>query len=186
MIVLRDLARIPRRLDIPIVHESYERKKLLEDRPKKMPTEHEISVAAHAVAFASCTLRIEEYMREIYPDEVAQIVAEDNDQVRKMLKGVHEGFRYPERMPGIQLNNILPLRKIRGSVHFANKDESGPLQLADLCAFIIRGRLAQKHPRNGRLYNRIKPMMFRFATENENYHGPTITTWPPYVARVYE
>ncbi len=123
-------------------------------------------------------------MRKFYSAEVAQIVAEDNDQARKMLKQVHEGFRYLERAPGIIPNNILPLRHIRGSVHFANKDESGPLQLADLCAFVIRGRLSQ-HPRNGRLYNRLKSMMIRFAVEGENYYGPTITARPPYVAKEF-
>lgn len=140
--ILRDLARIPRKLDIPIVHEAYERKKLLEENPvppgQDPPTAHEISVGAHAITFSSCTMRIEQYMRAYFPDEVAQIVAEDNDQARKMLKGVHEVLRFPERSTGLWENNFLPLQRIRGSVHFADKNESGPLQLADLCAFVIR------------------------------------------------
>jgi Protein of unknown function (DUF3800) len=183
LLILRDLARVPRRLDIPIVHEAYERKKLLEGiKPEdKQPTEHEISVGAHACAFAACTLRIEEYMGACFPSEVAQLVAENNDQSRKMIKDVHASFRFPERTPGIIPNNRLPLRHIRGSVHFADKDESAPLQLADLCAFIIRGRLANKHHHNARLYNRLKSMMFMYADADENYYGPTITTWPPYV-----
>jgi hypothetical protein len=184
LLILRDLARVPRKLDVPIVHEAFESQKIIEESDKQ-PTAHEASVAAHAVAFASCTLRIEQYMRELFPNEVAQIVAEDNAQVRRMLKDVHAAFRYPERAPGIHQNDILPLRKIRGSVHFANKDESAPLQLADLCAFIIRGRLS-KHPHNWRLYNRIKSMMLKYADTDENYHGPTITARSPYVAMVYE
>ncbi len=187
LLILRDLARLPRRLDIPIVHEAFKRKALLDDHPpeKEVPSAHEVSVAAHAVAFASCTLRIEQFMRAYYPLEVAQIVAEDNDQVRKMLKGVHDGFRFPEKSPGIWPNNILPLRSIRGSVHFASKDKSGPLQLADLCAFVIRGYLSG-HPRSGRLYNRLKSMMFMSARKDENYCGPKITAHPPYVAAEYE
>jgi hypothetical protein len=100
LLILRDLARIPRRLDIPIVHESYERKKLLEDHPnpQHIATAHEISVAAHAVTFASCILRIEQYMREFYPTEVAQIVAEDNDQARKMLKGCMKVLGIPKEL----------------------------------------------------------------------------------------
>jgi hypothetical protein len=183
LLILRDLARVPRRLDIPIVHEAYKRSDLQDDvKPgDKHPTEHEISIAAHACAFAACTLRIEDYMRACFPSEVAQLVAEDNDQSRKMIKDVHAAFRFPEKVSGIIPNNQLPLKHIRGSVHFADKDESAPLQLADLCAFIIRGRLANKHHHNARLYNRLKAMMFMYADGDENYYGPTITTWPPYV-----
>jgi hypothetical protein len=82
-------------------------------------------------------------------------------------------------------NNRLPLKHIRTSIHFADKTESAPLQLADLCAFLIRGRLARRpqHERlNSRLYGRLKSMMVMFASGDENYYGPIITARPPYVA----
>ena len=185
LLILRDLARIPRKLDIPIVHESYERKQLLVENPNMKLTAHEESIAVHSVAFAACELRIEEYMRACFPSEVAQIVAEDNDQARKMIKQVHAGFRKSGALAIRYPDNILPLRHIRGSVHFADKDESAPLQIADLCAFIIRGHLSGKHPLNARLYRRVRPMMMRFADQEGNYCGPTITAQPPYAAKVY-
>ena len=161
--ILRDLARVPRKLDIPIVYEAVERATFgpTEEQKKNNPepTEFEIATAIHSVAFCACTVRIEEVMRAKWPKEVAQMVAEDNDQVRSMLKGTHEIFRDPSKADGQLIpHNVLPLKKIRGSVHFASKTESKPLQLADLCAFVIRGHLA-KHPKNAPIYRRIRSKM---------------------------
>lgn len=185
--ILRDLARIPRKLGIPIVYEAIERAKLrLADseeakRAGRPPTPFEESVAAHAIAFMACTLRIEQAMRARWPNEIAQMVAEDNDQARTLVKGTHEIFRDPSKADGkIIPNNILPIRKIRGSVHFASKAESGPLQLADLCAFVIRGHCAG-HRHNGPLYDRIRLMVLT-RPEADIYRGPEITVCPPYVS----
>ncbi len=183
--ILHDLARVPRRLGIPIVYEAVERAKLdLSEEAKREgrdPTPSEHSIAAHAIAFCACTLRIEQLMRAMWPDEVAQMVAEDNDQVRALVKGAHENFRDPSKADGrIIPNTILPLRKIRGSVHFANKPESKPLQLADLCAFVIRGHLA-RHPHNPSFYQRIRSMMLTIP-DDEVYRGPDVTVSPPYVS----
>jgi hypothetical protein len=179
--ILRDLAEVPKKLDIPIIYEALERAKLdLANSPEaaragRPPTSFEESVAAHAIVFCSCTLRIEQMMREVWPEEVAQMVAEDNDQVRALVKGTHEHFRDPSRIDGqITPTDMLPLKKIRGSVHFANKMESKPLQLADLCAFVIRGHLAS-HPQSGPLFAQIKPMMMLWPNYNKDYKGPMIT-----------
>jgi hypothetical protein len=127
--ILRDLARVPRKLGLHIVYEALERDKLRLEEANRPPTNHELSVGAHAIAFCSCTLRIEQLMRSVWPREVAQIVAEDNDQVRVLVRGAVDAFRHPARVEGLIPNKILPLKKIRGSVHFASKSESKPLQL---------------------------------------------------------
>jgi Protein of unknown function (DUF3800) len=179
--ILRDLARIPKKLDISIVHEKLERAVFSKDTLEKnsSATTHEINVGAHAIAFTACTLRIEQLMRIKWKHEVAQMFAEDNDQVRQIVKGVHSILRNPSQEEGKLIpNNILPLIKIRGSVHFATKSESAPLQLADLCAFIIRGHL-NRHKDNGPLYEKIKPMLLLLPPD-EVYVGPLITASPPY------
>ena len=82
-----------------------------------------------------------------------------NDQARTMIKRSHEVIRHP-RWP--EQNNIgissLPLTRIRGSVQFATKSESGPLQLADACAFFIRGHLSG-HPDAYQFYKKLRPWM---------------------------
>jgi hypothetical protein len=170
--ILHDLARLPGKLDIPIVWEAVERSKFdLIDEVRKAgrePTPFEILVAVHSLAFCACTLRIEQFMRAIWKDEVAQMVVEDNDQVRTFLKSTHEVFRDPSKAEQRLLpNNILPLRKVRGSLHFASKAESGPLQLADICAFIIRGHLA-RHPHNPPLYKRVKRKLLMLPGSEES------------------
>lgn len=151
------------------------------EREGRDPTPSEHSIAAHAVAFCACTLRIEQLMRLKWRNEVAQLVAEDNDQVRALVKGAHENFRDPSKADGkIIPNTVLPFRKIRGSVHFTSKAESPPLQLADVCAFIIRGHLA-RHPHNKAFYDRLKPMMLILPLD-ETPPAMKFLASPPYVS----
>lgn len=178
--ILRDLTRIPRKLDLPIVHMAMRRSEIKFDTEPK--SAHDFIVSSHALVFSACTLEIETYMRMLYPSEVAQLVAEDNADARAAMKGVHALFIDPRRADPkepIVPNNILPLRHIRGSVHFADKNESGPLQLADLCAFLIRGHLSG-HPHNAPFYNRLRSMMLKWPA-GERHMSPPFTVSPPYV-----
>ena len=53
---------------------------------------------------------------------------------------------------------MLPLQRIRGSVQFADKGESRPLQIADMCAFFIRAHL-RRHPEAEQFYEKLKRWM---------------------------
>jgi hypothetical protein len=185
--ILHDLARIPCRFDIPIVYHTVERSKFVPtakeiERAGREPTDFERHVAVHAEAFCITILRTEEIMRVKWSSEVAQLVAEDNDQVRSLVRGTQEIFLDPSKADGPLHENakiLLPLRNIRGPVHFANKSESKPLQLADVCAFIIRGHEAD-HPHNRPLYRRIQRSL-ALISFNDFYSGPEIGAAPPYV-----
>jgi hypothetical protein len=178
--ILHDLARIPCRFDIPIVYFGFERSKFVPTeaelkRAGRGPTDFERHVAVHASAFCTTILRTEEIMRMKWASEVAQLVAEDNDQVRSLVRETQQIFLAPSKADGPLHENakiILPLRKIRGSVHFAKKSESLPLQLADLCAFIIRGHLAG-HPQNAPLYRRIRRALALIPVQDA-YRGPQL------------
>ena len=50
------------------------------------------------------------------------------------------------------------LQRIRGPVHYAYKEESRPLQLADTCAFFIRGNLCG-HWRAEQFYRELEYKM---------------------------
>jgi hypothetical protein len=180
--ILHDLCRVPKKLDIPVVHFAADRSELVLSREGgKEATRQDKNIVIHSIAFSGCVLHVEKIMRLKWPNEVAQLVAEDNGDVRKFLKDVHEILRYPFRERNdekIIPNDILPLDRVRSSIHFAEKPESESLQLADVCAFVIRGHL-RRHPHIGPLYQKIKSMML-LIPEEEVYSGPVITASPPY------
>jgi hypothetical protein len=159
--ILHDLVRIPAQHQVPIVFYALERSRVQFDGiDYSKVSAHEMSVAVHGMTFTGCTLRIEQHMLEVWPNEIAQLVAEDNDQARVIIKRSHEVIRHPKWMEqnNIELHGLLPLTKIRNAVHFASKAESSLLQLADVCAFFIRGILSGRknaHP----FYKKLRKWM---------------------------
>jgi hypothetical protein len=125
-------------------------------------------IAYHAIAFANCFLRVEKFAREIFPDEIVQIVAEDNADARHTIKGVVQIIRTPARVRilGLDKAGVLPLERIHGPVLFAEKNESRPLQLADACAFLIRRRYYRHDEQSARFYDKLKPWMLMLPNED--------------------
>jgi Protein of unknown function (DUF3800) len=158
--ILEDLCKIPSLLDIPIIF-AFRNKLEIEfpDNIKPLSKQDSI-ILSHAHVFMLCTLAIEENTRNVWPGEIVQLVAEDNGQSRAAIKQSHDLLRNSHRMRlPPEAIELLPLKKIRGAVHFAEKRESKPLQLADVCAFIIRRRLAKNDIRCSQFYDLLKPMM---------------------------
>ena len=88
------------------------------------------------------------------PTEIADITAEDNTQTKNtvkmmhdVLRGIHPAYahwmneRSESMKPG---SNFFPFRRLRDSVNFQGKSETFFLQLADVCAWIIRLYLEEK------------------------------------------
>jgi hypothetical protein len=174
--ILGDLAEIPDKLEIPILFAFANKERLLQPHMQQLETEHERATAAHAMVFASCLITAEEHMRMIWPDEVAQIIAEDNRDARATIKGVHLLLRNPAALirANIAQPGILPLRNVRGPVLFAEKSESRALQLADFCTFIIRRRLVRHDFRSARFYDKLKHWMIMVPRGDE----PTRPLYP--------
>jgi len=138
--ILADLADMPRELEVPVIYGSAEKATIPFDDTM---TEHQKALGAHLKAFINCLLDAEVYMRLVWPTEIAQVVAEDHQAARPILRDTYQSLRHksaPEhhRVPN---NPYIPLRSVRGAMHFVQKDESRPMQLADACAYIIRGFL---------------------------------------------
>jgi hypothetical protein len=173
--ILDDLALIPSKFEIPIVYETFRKKQLDLSAYVKTPSKREVAIMTHATAFSHCALRIEEFMREVWQGEIAQLVVEDNGQARAAIKQFYEFLKHPERLSdlGEVPSRFLPLKRIRGAVHFAEKTESKPLQLADFCTFMIRRRLTKHDVRCARFYDKIRPMMLFYPRSD----GPQ-ARWP--------
>jgi hypothetical protein len=157
--MLQDLIDVPRKFDLPVAFGFVERKNFPAFELKAKPTAQDLDFGAHAVAFLEACLTIESVMRRCFPQENCLIIAEDRPEVRQHLKHVHQFCRNEEalRKAGI-ITDLLPFRQIRDTLHFAAKSESRHLQLADACAFFMRGHLARtKHV--DPFYTSLKPQM---------------------------
>lgn len=116
-------------------------------------------------------------MRMVWPQEIAQIVAENNEESKKAIKETYSNLRRRDAQRHFNTNDqTMPLRNIRGAVHFVEKDESRPMQLADACAYVIRGFLSG-NPRCLPFYLSLRELML--LTPNKDQFGqPPVTAWP--------
>jgi hypothetical protein len=153
--ILKRLLIIPAKFLLPIVYGFHDKNSLAEFNKTHSRFPMRVSAAHHAFAYSFCALAVESYMRDsAEPREVASLVVENNDNACKFIKSTHSllrgrnlgrgsdagAFSYFKEIAG----DCVPIRKIKGAVHFASKDEELLLQVADVCAFIIRRFLEGK------------------------------------------
>jgi hypothetical protein len=125
------------------------------------------------IAFVNATQLIENFFRKSHPDESTLIIAEDRPQVRKVLKRVQHIFQGRDKVPVpdavLAKFKEVPFKHIRDTLHFAAKADSRLLQVADICAFVIRGAAAsysKDHPdrplKNAALFALLAPALLDF------------------------
>ena len=156
--ILHDLVEIPEQFDVPVVFGYCPRDELITAPPDFTVDERARDAVVHSIAFFECARVVEKIMRELWPDEVALLIAEDRPAVRDTVRDLHSWMRGGKAHGYGAAADYLPLSHIRDTVHWAGKMQSRHLQLADICAFVIRGHLA-KHPHNPPLYSKLRPMM---------------------------
>jgi hypothetical protein len=164
--ILTALADVPRQFDIPICWGSTDRKtvpELISGSASSVLIEQ----ISHGHAFFKFVVQVETVMRAVANQEVAMLIAEDRSLVRKMLKVAHSILRgradpafqafLPEMLDGDSgiFKFVLPLERIVETVHFADKRESSLLQIADLCAFVIK-RNIMKATHSEQLFSAIQ------------------------------
>jgi hypothetical protein len=168
--ILDELIAIPERLDLAIVYGSVERSALAEKHPDMNAANQMVN--AHLIAFSICSYAIELYMRHVAPDEVACIIMENNDQVRHPIKHMQQFNRDPTNSELLTSLNFgeLVLSHVVDTVHFAEKTESSPLQVADSCAFAIKRHL-MKTPESDRFYKPLVRKMVIGPKEESQFSG---------------
>ena len=164
--ILHDLVEIPQKLDIPVVFGHCPRDERITVPSDFTMDEKHRDVVVHSIAFFECAKVVEKLMREFWPDEVALLIAEDRPEVRDTVRYVHSWMRSGKALGHRDAGEYLPLSHIRDTVHWAGKRQSRHLQLADICAFVIRGHL-DEHPRNPPLYSKLRPMMAVYPKTDE-------------------
>jgi hypothetical protein len=150
---LRALANLPKKFWIPVVfgHLNKERysnrtSEHFTARYRENNRAHVIDIAEHRNAFALAEIAIERQMRRFPRDEICMLIAEDTDRVKRAVKNAHTMLRDPRAIVGTEFESVpeFPLKKIVDVPYFAEKAESPPLQLADLCAYLIMRRLLRR------------------------------------------
>jgi len=163
------LVAIPKRFELPVVSQFCVRSEFQERFPHFGVAD--VNLGITAIAFSACEMEAEELMRVTYQDEVAQIIAEDNEHARKLIREAHNSYRdasHPKWEGGTFETDIIPFRHIHNGVLFAAKAESPALQVADMCAFFIRARLRrQRH--SDPYFEQLKPWMFKLPKGETPY-----------------
>jgi hypothetical protein len=141
--ILEKLVSLPRKLSMPIILGLSKA-----DGPKSKGQ----AMMEHILAYGWCIIAANDFMNAMVDkNEVATVVAENNNEARKHLKKLHNNFANPDTDPAMPaiLRAKLPISRIIDTVFFANKDEAALLQIADVCAFCIQ-RYAQRKPSSDR------------------------------------
>jgi Protein of unknown function (DUF3800) len=171
--ILDELADIPRHFNLPVFHCSIDRVAASAHFGEPCGTPA-FERAAHAYAYFYCSLQVETFLRTAAPDEVALMIAEDREQVRRMLKYAHNINRgrikeaafvhevIKEGKDPILSDNSFPFDHVIESIQFAQKSDSSLLQIADICAFAIK-RWIMRKPHAERLF---APISRNFIYQN--------------------
>jgi hypothetical protein len=139
--ILMDLVNIIPEIRLPLVCGRWSRKLELENpgRLKK----HDQEKLMHCLAFLDACTTIELYMRQVAQDEITILVAEHNGEIVKTSKETFVVMQGEELLTEPAFRQMLPLQKIKDTIHFATKNESKCLQIADLCTFFSKKRLVK-------------------------------------------
>ena len=143
--ILDELVSIPAKFDLPLIC-GFVRKCEFRERLRvhNLTLPRSLAVNAQAVAFTISALAANSWMEvKSERDEVALLIAEDNKEARAAMKSMINFNRDPANMHLLDESShrYLPLTRIVDTAHFAEKLDSSPLQIADVCAFSIMRRL---------------------------------------------
>jgi hypothetical protein len=167
--IVREIAAIPGEFGLPVVFGQCTKAGIPKIKPETKADREIAEAAPHISAQWECSMWIEHWMRAHAPDEIAHLVHEDHSRSKKSLKWFHNIARDPQLgsaiFPGLlstspTLSKILPFRKIKGPIYYADKYEERLLQVADTCAFVISRHLAG-HPDISDVFAVLEPQIWR-------------------------
>ena len=148
--ILDDLAAIIRDLQLPVVAGSYKKDTFGIGILAPHETHRGRARVIQNVSVLDCLLWTDRWLARFAPDELATVIHEDGTDAKTVIKLAVRLLRSEHQL---KLNNLedaarefgLPLKRIIDTVHFAEKADARPLQLADICAFILGRALQEKH-----------------------------------------
>jgi hypothetical protein len=190
--LLTEVASIPRRFGLPICYSLYRRDSMPKEVYESVASKP-VQLAAHEfdhlLAFSTCAASADRYMRtNTLEHEVATLIAEDVDRMRRYLKTSLNLLRQqtahllPEHIrhdvTDITTRKIengveIAVSRIIDCVHFAAKRDAPLLQLADAAAFVIRRWVT-----NGSRGDELMNALLRLRPPIDDFSGPSsFGTW---------
>ena len=136
--VLLELANLIEDMGLPVVFGSYQKDSFGGGRSQD-GNQKRLGLIIHDAAAIDCLSRADRWLAKFAPSELATVVHEDGTPAKKMIKHTVRALRNPAilQQEGLSPPEQFLLRRIIDTVHFAEKSDARPLQLADLCAFIL-------------------------------------------------
>lgn len=135
-----EILSIPKKFSLPIAMGFVKRNEFSKDFAAKDFGTDDETVAAHVLAFTSCSFFIEQWMRLNASNENCLLVVEDNDRARSLLRGMHQWHQSAEAREVFKDlgREFFPFRKIREDPLFQKKRSSSGLIIADFCAYVMK------------------------------------------------
>jgi hypothetical protein len=149
--ILRELANIINELHLPLVFGQYQKDAFGIGIFQSGDSTRIKNNIIHQAALLDCLTWADAWLARYSPNELATVVHEDGIASKKFIKESLRKFRDEEKLEALGLSRDareglgLPLKRIIDTVHFAEKLDARPLQLADLVAFIL-GRSLKSSP----------------------------------------
>jgi hypothetical protein len=157
-----DLARIPLQFDLPLAFGMRRRA-----NPPEPPeffaamSEEERRAFPHVMAFVTCSMHIDHWMRQQASNEICLLIVEDNQEVRSVLRQTQKNLQSGAWVGNLDLRHSahFPFRKIKEDPLFQPKRSSSVLQIADFCAYVYK-RILTSDARYERFFD---PMRHQIA-----------------------
>jgi exopolyphosphatase/pppGpp-phosphohydrolase len=165
--IASDLAAIPKKFNLQISIGQVERSHLPPSLPGGL-SESDRTIASHAMAFMTCAMNVEHWMRRNAPNEVCMLVAENNDQARKFIaesQRYHQDKKIIANLTEFERKHF-PLRKIKEDPLFQPKRQNHPLVVADFVAYVWKKILMKDKKYDQFMRELIKSAIY-FADDDE-------------------
>ena len=161
------LAAVPKKFKLPLCFGFVERAKFPSTIDVDVFARGDKTVAAHVIAFVTCAMQVEMWMRDHVPGEVCMLVVENNEQARQLISDTQATYQSASALRKMYDGIIaereaqyFPYRRIKQRPLFEPKAPSSVLQLADFCAYVIKKRLM-----GDARYDRFFGPVYEMATE---------------------
>lgn len=142
--LLRELCLTINKFQLPVVYGHSHKENVEQIIDMGKASAKDVLNVAYMASLAECALSADKWMNKYTKGEVITLVIENNNELQKYAKAAYRQLKLPEfqkLIPGI---NGEAYTSIIDAPSFMDKEDAPPLQLADLCAFVIRRFLSGK------------------------------------------